>query len=74
MGSAADLRGDDLRLADVTGADLRGADVRGADLATTLFLSPSQLEAARGDASTRLPEGARVSWREAASPRARARR
>jgi len=50
----ADLRGADLRLADVIGADLRGADLRGADLTDALFLTGSQLESARGDATTRL--------------------
>ncbi len=51
----ADLRGADLRLADLLGADLRGADLRGADLSTSLFVSPTQAAAARGDAATRLP-------------------
>ncbi|WBB81024.1 pentapeptide repeat-containing protein [Micromonospora sp. WMMD882] len=51
----ADLRGADLRLADVTGADLRGADLRGADLTGCLFLTRAQLDAARGDRSTRVP-------------------
>ncbi len=51
----ADLRGADLTLADVIGADLRGADLRGADLSGTLFLIQSQLDAAKGDASTKLP-------------------
>jgi hypothetical protein len=51
----ADLRGADLRCADVIGADLRGADLRGADLRDALFLVPPQLEAARGDATTRIP-------------------
>lgn len=51
----ADLRRADLSLADLTGADLRGADVRGADLARSLFLTQSQLDAAVGDAGTRLP-------------------
>jgi len=50
----ADLRRADLRGADVTGADVRGADLRGADLRGCLFLTPSQLAAALGDASTRL--------------------
>jgi hypothetical protein len=50
----ADLRGADLSGADLTGADLRGADLSGADLTGTLFLAQSQLEAARGDAGTRL--------------------
>jgi uncharacterized protein YjbI with pentapeptide repeats len=53
----ADLRGADLRLADVTGADLRGADLREADLTDALFLTGSQLESARGDATTALPPG-----------------
>jgi len=52
---AADLTGADLRLADLTGTDLRDADLRGADLSTSLFLLQSQLDSARGDASTRLP-------------------
>jgi uncharacterized protein YjbI with pentapeptide repeats len=53
---AADLRGADLRMADVTGADLRDADVRGTDLSGALFLAQAQCNAARGDASTDLPE------------------
>ncbi|WP_369184381.1 pentapeptide repeat-containing protein [Streptomyces sp. Y1] len=52
---AADLSGADLRLADLIGADLRDADVSGADLTTALFLTQAQLNAARGDATTRLP-------------------
>jgi uncharacterized protein YjbI with pentapeptide repeats len=51
----ADLRGADLRLADLTGADLRGADLGGADLTGAIFLTQSQLDAARGDTGTRLP-------------------
>jgi uncharacterized protein YjbI with pentapeptide repeats len=51
----ADLRRADLGLADLTGADLRGADLRGADLTETLFLTQSQLGAAKGDTGTRLP-------------------
>jgi uncharacterized protein YjbI with pentapeptide repeats len=51
----ADLRGADLRLADLTGADLRGADLGGADLTGAIFLTQSQLEAARGDPGTSLP-------------------
>lgn len=51
----ADLRGARLELADLTGADLRDAELGGADLTRTIFLTQSQLEAARGDASTRLP-------------------
>ncbi|WP_214105962.1 pentapeptide repeat-containing protein [Acrocarpospora catenulata] len=51
----ADLRSADLRTADVIGADFRGADLRGADLTGALFLVQSQLEAAKGDATTRIP-------------------
>ncbi|GIH27526.1 hypothetical protein Aph01nite_58360 [Acrocarpospora phusangensis] len=50
----ADLRGADLRGADVIGADLRGANLAGADLTGAVFLVQSQLDAARGDAATRL--------------------
>ncbi|MER7279967.1 pentapeptide repeat-containing protein [Dactylosporangium sp. NPDC000244] len=51
----ADLRGADLGNADVIGADLRGANLSGADLSGTLFLIQSQLDAAVGDASTKVP-------------------
>ncbi|MQY07541.1 pentapeptide repeat-containing protein [Actinomadura macrotermitis] len=50
----ADLRGADLRDADLIGADLRGADLRGADLTGAIFLVQSQLDAARGDATTKV--------------------
>jgi len=53
----ADLRGADLRRADLNRADLRGADLTDADLTDSLFLSQSQLEAARGGPGTRLPTG-----------------
>jgi uncharacterized protein YjbI with pentapeptide repeats len=52
---AADLGGGDLRMADVIGADFRAADLSGADLGEILFLTQSQLNAARGDEHTRLP-------------------
>jgi uncharacterized protein YjbI with pentapeptide repeats len=51
----ADLSRAELGGADLTGADLRGADLRGADLAGALFLTQAQVDAARGDLSTRLP-------------------
>nr|WP_248965120.1 pentapeptide repeat-containing protein [Sphaerisporangium perillae] len=51
----ADLRGADLRLADLIGADLRGADLAGADLTGSVFLTQSQVNAAKGDTATRLP-------------------
>ncbi|MET9518107.1 pentapeptide repeat-containing protein [Streptomyces sp. NPDC002994] len=51
----ADLRGADLRVADLIGADFRDADLSGADLTGSFFLTQSQLNAAKGDAGTRLP-------------------
>ncbi|MEV3993717.1 pentapeptide repeat-containing protein [Streptomyces sp. NPDC049837] len=53
---AADLTGADLREADLLGADLRDARLAGADLTGALFLTQPQLNAARGDARTVLPE------------------
>lgn len=52
---AADLTRADLRTADLIGADLRGADLSGADLTGALFLTQSQLNAARGTTATKLP-------------------
>ncbi|NIK75858.1 uncharacterized protein YjbI with pentapeptide repeats [Paenibacillus castaneae] len=52
---AADLRKADLRLADFIGADFRDADLRGADLTQSIFLTQAQLNAAKGDACTKLP-------------------
>ncbi|SDG68186.1 Uncharacterized protein YjbI, contains pentapeptide repeats [Lentzea fradiae] len=51
----ADLTNADLSRADMIGADLRGADVSGADLSTCLFLTQPQVNAARGNARTKLP-------------------
>ena len=51
----ADLRGADLRGADLAGADFRDADLSGADLTGSIFLVQSQLDAANGDARTKLP-------------------
>ncbi|TCZ80049.1 pentapeptide repeat-containing protein [Paenibacillus albiflavus] len=52
---AADLRNADLRDSDLIGADLRDADLRGADLTGAIFLTQSQINAAKGDARTKLP-------------------
>jgi hypothetical protein len=52
---AADLRRADLRSADLIGADLRDANLGGADLRDALFLTQSQLDAARGDGATTIP-------------------
>ncbi|MFF8860986.1 pentapeptide repeat-containing protein [Streptomyces sp. NPDC015139] len=53
---AADLTGADLRGADMIGADLRDADLSDADLTDAFFLTQPQLDGARGNAATRLPE------------------
>jgi len=52
----ADLTGADLRTADFIGADLRGACLAGADLRDCIFLIQQQVNAARGDRGTKLPE------------------
>jgi len=49
------LRGADLRGADVRAADFRSSDLRGADLGGCVYLTQSQLDAARGDATTKVP-------------------
>ncbi|MDF5752360.1 pentapeptide repeat-containing protein [Spongiactinospora sp. TRM90649] len=68
----ADLRRADLRMADLIGADLRGANLGGADLTGSLFLIQAQLDAAAGDAATRLPPSlsrpAHWAWRRQAVP------
>ena len=51
----ADLRGADLRLADLIGADLRDTDLSGAALTGSIFLTQSQVNAAKGDPATKLP-------------------
>jgi uncharacterized protein YjbI with pentapeptide repeats len=51
----ADLTNSDLSRADMIGADLRGAELSGADLSTCLFLTQPQVNAARGNAKTKLP-------------------
>ncbi|MFF2155209.1 pentapeptide repeat-containing protein [Paenibacillus chitinolyticus] len=52
---AADLRNADLRAADLIGADFRDANLGGADLRGSLFLTQAQLNAAKGDARTKIP-------------------
>ena len=54
---AADLRGALLQGCDLLGVDLRDADLRGADLRGAIYLTQMQVNAARGDAATVLPEG-----------------
>lgn len=52
---AADLSEQDLSDTDLLGADLRDTDLAGADLFDALFLTQAQVNAARGDERTRLP-------------------
>lgn len=52
---ATDLRDADLRVTDLIGADLRDADLRGADLTGSIFLTQAQINAAKGDTSTKIP-------------------
>ncbi|WP_433018352.1 pentapeptide repeat-containing protein [Kribbella sp. CA-294648] len=52
---AADLRGADLRQADLIGADLRDTRLEDADLTGALFLTQSQVNAAKGNSKTKLP-------------------
>ena len=54
---AADLRGADLSGVDLIGVDLRDARVDGADLSTAVFLTQAQVNAARGDSATLVPDG-----------------
>ena len=53
----ADLSGDTLNGANLSGASLRNADLRGADLTRAKGLSQEQVNLARGDKDTKLPEG-----------------
>ncbi|MED3561327.1 pentapeptide repeat-containing protein [Bacillus xiapuensis] len=53
---AANLKDTDLYGADVIGADFRDADLSGANLTGTLFLTQAQINAAKGDANTKLPK------------------
>lgn len=51
---ASNLRGVDLSGADLIGADLRDADLCGANLSRCIFLTQGQINAAKGDNSTKL--------------------
>jgi uncharacterized protein YjbI with pentapeptide repeats len=53
---AANLQEMNLCGTDFIGADFRDADLRGADLSGGLFLSQFQVNTARGDSATKLPE------------------
>ncbi|MDJ0355953.1 pentapeptide repeat-containing protein [Paenarthrobacter sp. PH39-S1] len=52
---AADLRNSDLSGADLLGADFRDARLEGTDLSRTIYLTQPQLNAARGNHTTRIP-------------------
>ncbi|GLX00040.1 pentapeptide repeat-containing protein [Microtetraspora sp. NBRC 16547] len=52
---AADLTNADLRTADLIGVDFRDADLSGADLTGSIFLTQSQVNAAKGNGATKLP-------------------
>lgn len=54
---AADLTGANLWRCDVLGVDLRDADLSGADLRGAIYLTQVQVNSARGDERTRLPDG-----------------
>ena len=56
---AADLTKADLRMADLIGADFRDADLSAADLTGSIFVTQAQLNAAKGDAATKLPPALR---------------
>lgn len=53
---AADLRNADTRNADWIGADLRDTDLGDADLRGGIFLTQSQINAAKGNVNTKLPD------------------
>ncbi|MFG6115745.1 pentapeptide repeat-containing protein [Halobacillus sp. MO56] len=53
---AANLKHSDLRKADFIGADLRDANFSGANLNEALFLTQSQINSAKGNAQTKIPE------------------
>lgn len=52
---AADLRGNDLSGTDLIGADFRDTNIKGADLSRSMFLTQTQINAAKGDENTKLP-------------------
>ena len=54
---AADLSGARMARCDVLGVDLRDADLSGADLDGAIYLTQMQVNSARGDTRTVLPEG-----------------
>ncbi|MET3699894.1 uncharacterized protein YjbI with pentapeptide repeats [Bacillus oleivorans] len=57
---AADLTGADMRLTDLIGADLRDANLSGVNLTGSIFLTQAQLNAAKGNRNTKLPDHLRI--------------
>ena len=52
---AANLRDVDLSFTDLIGADLRDADLSGANLSKSIYLTQAQINTAKGDMNTKLP-------------------
>ncbi|MFD2446464.1 pentapeptide repeat-containing protein [Bacillus sp. CGMCC 1.16607] len=52
---ASDLRDADMRATDLLGADLRDADLSGSNLVGSIFLTQAQVNSAKGDIHTKLP-------------------
>lgn len=57
---AADLTGADLRATDLIGADLRDADLSDANLKGSIFLTQAQVNSAKGNVRTQLPDNLKV--------------
>lgn len=53
---AADLRNVDLSGTEVIGADFRDANIKGADLSRSIYLTQVQVNVAKGDNATKLPQ------------------
>jgi hypothetical protein len=53
---AANLSGLDLDSVDFIGADMRDTNIKGANLSNSIFLTQSQINSARGDSQTKLPD------------------
>jgi hypothetical protein len=64
----------DFSSADLNNASLMNADIRGADLSKARNLLQAQIEVAKGDASTKLPQGLCLprSWESVTANTARA--
>lgn len=62
---AANLEGCSLKGANFLGADMRDANIKNTDLSESLFLTQMQVNSARGNSNTKLPERLQIpdSWR-----------